>query len=200
MTDDLGRREQKKLATRRALADAALRLCVENGFENVTVEQITQEAGVSLRTFFNYFSGKEDAVVAGDAATAEALVAALARRPATEPVLMALREAVTEVLPAHIDMTRTNQRRVLRRTPALLPYQIAAYAASEQRLAEVVATRMNLDAETDPYPAMLAAAVLACLRVAVQRWLDAPPSRDKHSLTKSVDAVITQLAEGFGTK
>ncbi|GAB2982783.1 TetR family transcriptional regulator [Amycolatopsis acidiphila] len=200
MTDDLGRREQKKLATRRALADAALRLCVEKGFDQVTVEQITHEAGVSLRTFFNYFSGKEDAVVAGDAATAEALVAAFARRPTGEPVLTALHAAITEVLPAHIDRTQANQRRALRRIPALLPHQLAAFAAYEQQLAEAVAGRMNTDTDTDPYPATLAAAVLACLRVAVQRWLDASSSADRPSLAKSVDAMLTLLAEGFDTR
>jgi len=59
---------------------------------------------------------------------------------------------------------------------------------------------MNLDADTDPYPAALAATVLAGLRVAVQRWLETPPSRNKQSLTEAVDAVITRLAEGFDTK
>lgn len=200
MSDDLGRREQKKLATRRALADAALRLCVENGFENVTVEQITHEAGVSLRTFFNYFGGKEDAVVAGDAATAEALVAAFTQRPATEPVMVALRGALAEVVPAHIDKAQANQRRALRRTPALLPHQIAAYAAYEQQLATVIGAHLNLDTDSDPYPATLAAAVLACLRVTVQRWLDTPQLQDDHSLITSVDAMLDLLADGFDTK
>ncbi|HVW40241.1 MAG TPA: TetR family transcriptional regulator [Amycolatopsis sp.] len=200
MSDDLGRREQKKLATRRALADAALRLSVESGIEHVTVEQITQEAGVSLRTFFNYFSGKEDAVVAGDAATTEALVASFARRPATEPVLVALRNAIDEALSAHIDQPRAEQRRALRRTPALLPHQVAAFAAYEQQLAEAVAARLDLDVETDAYPATLAAAVLACLRVTVQRWLDKRQPHDKRSLTRTVDSMITLLATGFDTQ
>lgn len=200
MSEDLGRREQKKLATRRALADAALRLSVENGIERVTVEQITQEAGVSLRTFFNYFSGKEDAIVAGDAATSEALVASFARRPRGEPVLVALRSAIDEVLPTQIDPTRAHQRRALRRTPALLPHQVAAFAAYEQQLAAAIASRLDLDAETDPYPATLAAAALACLRVTVQRWLDAPRPQDKDSLTAAVDTMISMLAIGFETK
>lgn len=98
-----GLRERKKLATRTALADAALRLCVEHGLDGVTVEQVANEAGVSVRTFFNYFSSKEEAVVAGDVATAAAFVEAFAGRPAEEPVLRALHAALIEIVPDRID-------------------------------------------------------------------------------------------------
>ena len=59
-----GLRERKKLAVRQALGSAALRLAVERGLENVTVEDITAEADVSLRTFGNYFSSKYEAICA----------------------------------------------------------------------------------------------------------------------------------------
>ncbi|MFC7642252.1 TetR/AcrR family transcriptional regulator [Streptosporangium lutulentum] len=63
-----GRRERKKLATRAAVREAALRLALRDGVENVTVEQIASEADIAVRTFFNYFSSKEEAVVAAAAA------------------------------------------------------------------------------------------------------------------------------------
>src|SRR5215813_12209188 len=97
----VGRRERKKRATRAALSDAALRLSVERGVDNVTVEQIADEADVSLRTFFNYFSSKEEAVVAGDVATAESLVEVFRGRPSDESVFDALRHAVLEVVRDH---------------------------------------------------------------------------------------------------
>ncbi|MEN0024413.1 MAG: helix-turn-helix domain-containing protein [Microbacterium sp.] len=55
-------REQRKRETARALTDAARRLTVEHGFLGFTVEQLCTEAGVSRRTFFNYFESKENAV------------------------------------------------------------------------------------------------------------------------------------------
>jgi AcrR family transcriptional regulator len=71
-----GLRERKKLAVRQALGSAALRLTVERGPENVTVEDITAEADVSLRTFGNYFSSKYEAICAiGTEALAEAIAA-----------------------------------------------------------------------------------------------------------------------------
>ena len=58
-----GLREQKRIATKRALQVALMRLALERGFDNVTVEEVAQAAGVSPRTFFNYFPSKPAAVL-----------------------------------------------------------------------------------------------------------------------------------------
>ena len=64
MTDTAapGLREQKRIATKRALQLSLLRLAIERGFDNVTVEEVAQAAQVSTRTFFNYFTTKEEAL------------------------------------------------------------------------------------------------------------------------------------------
>lgn len=189
-----GLRERKKLATRTALADAALRLCVAHGLDGVTVEQVAHDAGVSLRTFFNYFSSKEEAVVAGDVATAAAFVEAFAGRPASEPVLRALHHALAGVVPGRIDPEKAAQLRALRSTPALLPHQIAAFVAQERELAAAVAERVGVDPDADLYPMMFAATVMATLRVVVGRWLDTP---DRPELTDLIDVMIDRLSVGF---
>lgn len=61
--NDIGLREQKRLATKRRIEDAATRLVDESSFDEVTIEQICEAAGISRRTFFNYFSAKEGAVI-----------------------------------------------------------------------------------------------------------------------------------------
>ncbi|WP_433257163.1 TetR family transcriptional regulator [Streptosporangium sp. CA-135522] len=187
-----GRRERRKRATRAALSEAALRLCAERGVANVTAEQIAEETGVALRTFFNYFSCKEEAVVAGDAVIAEAIVAAFRKRPGPEPVLVALRAAVLEVVDEEELRLRAEQLRVLRGDPALLPYQLKAFAAHERALAAAVSERAGVG-DGDLYPGLVASCVLSALRVAIQRWLS-----ESGPLGALVDAVVAQLDAGLG--
>ena len=77
-TETGGMRERTKLATREALSAAALRLAREHGPQNVRVDDIAEAAGVSPRTYNNYFSSREQAIVVALAAEPGARVAARA--------------------------------------------------------------------------------------------------------------------------
>ncbi|WP_239004558.1 TetR/AcrR family transcriptional regulator [Paenibacillus tepidiphilus] len=70
MYDKLGLRDKKRIATAHALAEAAFELALEHGMDGFVVDDIVQRAGYSKRTFANYFSCKEEAVVTA-AVTAE---------------------------------------------------------------------------------------------------------------------------------
>lgn len=61
--DGGGLRERKRAATRLAITDAARALTAAHGISGFTVEQLCEEVGISRRTFFNYFPGKEDAIL-----------------------------------------------------------------------------------------------------------------------------------------
>jgi AcrR family transcriptional regulator len=92
-----GLRERKKQATREALREAALRLAVERGPDQVRVEDIAEAAGVSPRTYNNYFASREQAIVAAITADRDARVAAaVAARPAATRLADAVTDAVVE--------------------------------------------------------------------------------------------------------
>jgi AcrR family transcriptional regulator len=89
-----GLRERKKAMTRRALQDAALELFTRQGFEHTTVDEIADACDISPRTFFRYFAAKED-VLFGDADERRTeLVETISARPAGEPLLRSVREAM----------------------------------------------------------------------------------------------------------
>lgn len=171
-----GLRERKKAAIRQTLHEAALRLVVEEGLEHVTVEAIAEAASLSRRTFSNYFSSKEEALFYGDSMRAQRFLDLLHERPMSESPLTALTRA-TERFAAQTDgqdpawLTR---RRALRGRPTLAGHRAAAYAATERDLAVEIARRLPDGTSRDLHARVLAATFLATLRVATERWLDAP--------------------------
>ena len=89
----LGLRERKKLRTRQVIREAARQLIESRGYDNTTIEQIAAAAEVSPSTVFRYFPSKEHIVLTDDYATSG--IEFLRARPAEEPPVVALREALT---------------------------------------------------------------------------------------------------------
>jgi AcrR family transcriptional regulator len=85
-----GLRERKKQMTRQVLLDAATRLFEERGYDNVTVAEIADAANISVKTMFTYFASKEDLAFGDEAVLRNALVRAVAGRPAGMTVLDAV--------------------------------------------------------------------------------------------------------------
>jgi AcrR family transcriptional regulator len=169
MNDQLGLRERKKLATREALRLAALRLAVEKGWEQVRVEDIAAEAGVSPRTFNNYFASKDEAFLATAYDRGARMQAALAARPADEPLWPAVSNAVVHGFADEaVDL---RQARRIRPTPALAAEQLKAIMVIERALADEIARRIGADPEHDPYPRLVAAVAISATRVTVEHWL-----------------------------
>lgn len=169
MTTPPGLREQKKQATREALREAALRLAVERGPDQVRVEDIAGAAGVSPRTYNNYFASREQAIVAAVTADREArIAAAIAARPAG----VRLAEAITEAVIQQYTNTSERDSEVLllitSRT-ALRDAFLDTTAEIEPPLTAVIAQRLG---DTGAQTArVLAASVAAAVRIALEGWL-----------------------------
>jgi AcrR family transcriptional regulator len=185
-----GLRARKKLSTRQQLARAALRLAVERGPANVRREDIAAAADVSLRTFSNHFSSKEEAIVSLAVERAAGVVAVLRGRPARESLGRALVTAVVEQYrqppPEWI-----SQIRVIVSAPEVRGAYLLALAGIEDLLAEAIAERLDVDARREPRPRVVAAAVCAAERAAIGFWLD---SGARGPLTEVLAQAIRQVA------
>ncbi|TDD37323.1 TetR family transcriptional regulator [Nonomuraea terrae] len=177
-----GLRERKKQATREALMTAALRLALERGLEHVRVEDIAAEAGVSPRTFNNYFSSKYEALAARHTDRVRATVAVLRARPPAEPFWEALTEAMVRPWEAHASDAGAAPPpellagiRMLAREPALRAEALQAAFAVDGELAAAVGERTGTDPTHDLYPSLVAAAATSVVQAAVGHWLRADP-------------------------
>ncbi len=193
----LGRRERKKQATRQALRRAALRLAAEHGVDHLTVEEISEAADVAPRTFFNYFTCKDEALVGGSEEFREELRAAVAARPAGEPATRTLRAVLKEVATAHTSDEHQEEVRLRQRlvtdNPSLLPRHLARFAGIEQAVAEAMAERTGTDPEHDLRPSLLAAVGAAVGRVAIRRWT----ADDSQPMDQLIDEVFDLLEQGL---
>ncbi|MFI8069006.1 TetR family transcriptional regulator [Streptomyces sp. NPDC086033] len=172
-------RERKKQRTREALLRVAIELFTTEGYERTTVDDIADAVGVSQRTFFRYFAGKEDAALALDAMTVTRFVDAVRARPAHEPPLEALRLAVLEswdtlheVVESVVPVERfLAMYRVIESTPVLLAAHLRRSAEVEEVLTRVLAEREGLDAAGDPRPRLLVAVFSGVMRVTERQWM-----------------------------
>jgi AcrR family transcriptional regulator len=143
-----GLRARKRRRVRDDTHRAALELVAERGLGNVTVEMISERAGVSPRTFFNHWSTKETAILGISADDANELPVQFRRRPAEEGARDALRAAMRETVDVDLDVAdgaqdlRALRKKVMQQEPQLhaisagrtARMQVDLVAAYEERL------------------------------------------------------------------
>jgi AcrR family transcriptional regulator len=194
-----GLRERKKADTRRALSDAALNLAFEHGMENVTREHIASLAGVSLRTFNNYFSGKYEALAYRQAERVRRSIAVLRQRPSDEPLWTAITHAVLEPLEADFgdvkgDENRAPSRQVLVEVRKLVLHPQVRNSVPQQLFDEflqVIAERTGTDPDRDLYPRLVMAVVRAVGDAAAEAYVRADPPVAITALIRSGFAAVS---------
>lgn len=162
-------RARNKRATREAIGAAALRLAIEQGSPLVRVYDIASEAGVSPRTYNNYFSSREEAICAFQSDRARKMGQALLARPADEPLDEAVVAAVVEHATPEPDRVGL---RMIMSTPELEGEALKAFAMAEEPLSAAIAERIGVDPSRDTFPDVMAAAVAGAVRVAGRHWLN----------------------------
>ena len=111
----------------------------------MTIDDLAAHADVAPRTFFNYFSSKDEAILADGVERAQRMVSTLAQRPPAEPVWDALRNSFVEVIAEDVEPSRewVARGRLVRASPALASQYLANYATMERMLIDEVARRCD---------------------------------------------------------
>jgi AcrR family transcriptional regulator len=182
-----GLRERKKEKTREALVRSAVRQFAELGFEHVTVEDIATDCDVSPRTFFRYFSSKEDVLFAEADGQRGRLLDALAAQPPDVPPLRALQTAVLIVAGDYEDQRETLllRHRIVASTPALRTRASERHHSWQSAVIDQM-RRSGRAGHLDELDLRLAvAAATTALQVATELWIDGDGNGDLRALLTS---------------
>src|SRR5437660_4119548 len=168
------------------LEQAALQLFIERGFEQTTVAEIAQRAGLTERTFFRHFADKREVLFGGAGSLQELLVSTVASTPDSAAPLDAIAaalEAAGALLQERRDYARQRQT-VIAAHAELRERELIKLAALAAALADALRQR----GVSDPAARLTAEAGIAVFKIAFDRWINETSQRDlPHLIRESLD-------------
>ena len=199
-TGGVGLRESKKLHMRQEIADRAMQLFAQRGFDHVTVAEVAKAANVSEKTVYNYFPTKEDLFFDEVPEREAALVAAVTGRREGESVLKALHRLQTVECPRLSGPGFATFARIIEESTALKAKELEVMSHFVQVLTETLETELTLD-ERD---ARLAAGLLVSVHRQLFRAARKQALAGKHGpaaarrLRADLDRAYHLLEHGLG--
>ncbi|MFE4800009.1 TetR/AcrR family transcriptional regulator [Streptomyces sp. NPDC056708] len=148
MTVPSGRRERKKAATRQKIADTALRLFLERGYDTVGIRDVATEADVAVTTVFSHFASKEALVFEQDQGFEQRLTQAVTIRAPHEPLIPALRREIQALVRHCTADSAAPIWRMIDESPALREYEESMRLRHAESLATAIAADPDLSQTT----------------------------------------------------
>ncbi|MEY9968750.1 AcrR family transcriptional regulator [Streptacidiphilus sp. MAP12-16] len=188
-------RERKRVRTRRALAEAALRMFSDRGFEATTLEELVDAVEVSKSTFFRAFPAKEAVAIEAEAELWSAYVAALGERELSGVVLTALQDtlaATATALEPGWDERYVATRRLVLSVPALLAYLEHFRAGIERQVTACLADKLQLDPE-DLRLHVLAELTTTAWSVAARDWVRRDAEGGRPALVERLEGAFRAI-------
>jgi AcrR family transcriptional regulator len=170
-----------------------MQLYIERGFEQTTVAEIAERAGLTARTFFRYFADKREVLFAGSAALEEHLVHALEAAPESATPMQAIAaalQAAATTLGQHGEYSRRRQS-VINANAELRERELIKLASLSAALADGLRRR----GVPDPDASLAAETGIVVLRVAFERWVNEPQRADlSQNMGEALDRLTTITA------
>lgn len=187
----LSRRELNKAATRQAITDAALGLLRAKGPGNFTVEDISDAAGISRRTFFNYFSSTDAALASIVHGFLDTAIQQLRLRPMDEPMLESAQAALVALADPKAVAPLAELFTLTQQSPLMAHCELEAWDHCRAQVFAVARERLaGTPGEADElYVHALAGSIISCGKAAMEVWF----SRRGPDLTPASLAELRQL-------
>jgi AcrR family transcriptional regulator len=189
----VGLRERKKLATKDALSQAALDLAIARGLDHVTADAIAECAQVSTRTFHNYFSSKEEAILFVLEKGVHGMIESFTLRDNDEPVLDSFEALFMELVESQSDFDRmVAVTRLMAEHATLIARHVAVYDLTSDALLAEIGRRTGTDPAVDLYPRLVFQCANAVVRAAAELHIGA----ELGAGTKRI-ALVGAVRDGF---
>lgn len=190
-----GLRERKRRETLQRITDTAIKLFGAHGYEATTIDAIAAAAGISRRTFFHYFKGKDDILLSMQQGLGDMLVAALARQPADKPPLEATRDALLSLSAPYPPEELLAIDRLMRSSEAVQARKQATYVQAEQMLYTALAERWPApEAELR----LIALLTIGAMRLSLDAFTRANGKRPIAELLRESYAALASLSQPGG--
>lgn len=189
-----GLRRTKKLSTRAALAQAALELTQERGYDGFTIADLVDRVGVSRRTFSNYFAGKAECVAAAGDRWMDAALELIEATSVDVPLTALLRQILHNLA----DQIVTSGKAFLcvaTAEPEVAAAAGAMDAARSAHIAAVITARTAIAAD-DIRAQLLADFCLAAGRACTGRWVAAGRAGGRAALARDLDLAFSLIDLG----
>ncbi len=174
-TRPLSVRERTRRAVREELTQLAQSMFVEKGYDETTIDDLAAAAGMSRRTFFRYFTSKEELVVGKYEVLGERLAEDLASRPADEPIWTSMRHVFGHVVEYFESEARSAttiaMENIVRDHPSLNASYLDRVSRIQERVLEQARARAGQPEPTDPRIQAIVGAAFSCLIAAWTTWL-----------------------------
>ncbi|HEX3715827.1 MAG TPA: TetR/AcrR family transcriptional regulator [Trebonia sp.] len=189
-----------KPSARERLADAAFALFDERGYEQTTIDDITDRAGLGRTTFFRHYRSKDDVIFPDHDRLLDQIGERL-RTSSHSTALAAVSDAVRLVLQHYIEEGDLARRRyaLTSSVPALHDREIVSVARYQRLFREFIAGWMAGNSEPDPLRAeLMAAAVVAAHNHVLRRWLRGESPDPAREVDDALNLVIAQFTAPAG--
>jgi AcrR family transcriptional regulator len=171
-----------------------MELFSERGFEDTTVADIAERAGLTKRTFFRYFTDKREVLFSGAATLEETFVQGVMDAPADASPLEAIAAGLDAgaVLFEQIPDRARDRQAILAANPELQERELIKLA----KLARAGAEALRHRGVAEPAAGLAAEAGMAVLRVSFDRWTDDPHGQDLRKLLRESLSELKSVAQG----